>query len=222
MRVICAGFGRTGTASLKVALEELTGGPCYHFEELFKHAEQRLAWARFARGEAPMDWRALFAGYEATVDFPACAYHEEIAAAFPDAIVILSVRDLERWAESWDTLFKWFPWFQSAPLRAAFPWVRDIADVLRVVVIERTFHGRMDRASMIATHRAHIEHVRATVPSERLVLWSVADGWSPLAAALGVPVPERPFPRLNSGARPFLERGLRKLLGLGWKDLADG
>ena len=221
MRVICAGFGRTGTASLKLALERLTGGPCYHFEELFKHAEQRAAWARFVRGEAEIDWHACFEGYEAAVDFPACAYYREIAAAFPDALVILSLRDLEAWATSWDALLRYFPYFHAPPLRWAFPWVRDIGDVIQSVVVESTFGGAMDRMSIIETHRRHIDTVRAAVPAERLLEYRVAEGWEPLARALGVAVPDEPFPRLNSGTRPFVERGVRKMLGLGWKDLAQ-
>ena len=175
MRVICAGFGRTGTSSLKAALETLLDAPCYHFEELFKHAEDREAWARFVRGENEMDWVVLYDGYGAAVDFPSCAYYAEIAEAFPDALVILSTRDLESWARSWQSLWRFLPYFQSRILRRMFTWVDEIADVLQKVITERTFHGKMDPASMIETH----ECKRAG---------------SPCARPWACPCPRSPFP----------------------------
>jgi hypothetical protein len=222
MRVICAGFGRTGTASLKSALETLLDGPCYHFEELFKHAEQRKTWSRFVRGEADMDWEALYADYAAAVDFPSCAYYQEIATAFPDALVILSLRDLESWAKSWQSLWRFLPYFQSRLLRRLFPWVDEIADVLAKVIEERTFGGAMDPASIIATHEAHIARVKEVIPAERLLVFRVQDGWAPLCEALDVPVPDGPFPHSNSGSWPFIRRAVRKMFGRRWVNLDEG
>lgn len=221
MQVICAGFGRTGTASLKSALETLLGGPCYHFEELFKNAEHRRLWSAFARGETEMDWEALYQGHAAAVDFPSCAYYQEIAETFPDALVILSLRDLESWSRSWQSLWRFFPLFRLPLLRRLFGWVEEIVAVLEGVIVERTFHGRMTPAEMIATHAAHIETVKATIPAERLLIYRVQDGWEPLCAVLGVPVPDVPFPRSNSGSWPFVKRTLEKMLGRRWRSLNE-
>lgn len=222
MRVICAGFGRTGTASLKSALETLLEGRCYHFEELFKHAEHRTAWAQFVREDAEMDWKTLYADYVAAVDFPSCAYYREIATAFPDALVILSVRDLESWAKSWQSLWRFLPLFQSRPLRATFGWVNDIADVLKKVIEERTFGGRMDPESIIATHAAHIERVKEVIPADRLLVYRVQEGWAPLCQALGLPMPAADFPHSNSGSWPFIKRTLKKMFGGRWVNLNEG
>ncbi len=222
MKVISAGFGRTGTASIKAALETLTGAPCYHFEELFKNTEHREAWVRFVTGEETMDWEALFAEYEATADFPACAYYEEIAEIYPDALILLSTRDLESWAASWNTLWRLFAVFKIPALGWVFPWVKGITTVLNEAVVARVFGGDMSRANMIEVHRAHIERVKATVPAERLLVFKVQDGWEPLCEALGVPVPDEPFPHSNSGAWPFVRRGLRKMAGGRWKNLSEG
>ena len=221
MRVICAGFGRTGTSSLKSALETLLGGPCYHFEELFKHGEQRKRWARFVRDECEMDWTELYDGYVAAVDFPSCAYYEEIAAAFPDALVILSVRELQSWSKSWQSLWRFFPYFQTRALRGLFSWVNDIADVLDKVIVQRTFSGGMTPEAMVETHRAHLARVKEIIPAERLLVFKVQDGWGPLCKALEVPVPDAPFPHSNSGSWPFIKRTLSKMLGRKWTNLNE-
>ena len=221
MRVICAGFGRTGTSSLKTALEILLEGPCYHFEELFKNGDQRQRWSRFVRGERSMDWEGVYQGYEAAVDFPSSAYYEEIAETYPDALVVLSLRELESWAASWQSLWRFFPYFQSAPLRWLFPWVDEIADVLEVAVVQRVFHGKMDPASMIKTHEEHIARVKQVISPERLLVYRVQEGWEPLCKALDLPIPDKPFPRRNSGSWPFVKRGVGKMLGRRWTDLGS-
>src|SRR5690349_5235679 len=112
LRVIGAGLGRTGTYSLKVALERLLGGPCYHMAEVFAHPEHVASWHAAAGGRMP-DWHALFAGYRATVDWPAASFWPELSAAFPDALVLLSVRDPESWWQSaHETIF---PAVRAAP-----------------------------------------------------------------------------------------------------------
>jgi hypothetical protein len=105
MKVIGAGFGRTGTMSLKVALEELGFGPCYHMIELFEHPEHVERWEAAVGGE-PVDWEELFSGYQVTVDWPGAAFYKELSERYPEARVILTVRDPERWYESaWNTIF---------------------------------------------------------------------------------------------------------------------
>jgi hypothetical protein len=218
MRVICAGFGRTGTSSLKGALELLLGGPCFHFEELFKHTHLRKAWAEHARGGEVPDWTALYAGYEAAVDFPSCAYWAELSEAFPDALILLSVREPESWARSWMGLWRYLTVFR---LLRFLPFVSDVVVILDRVIAERTFGGRMDRDGLLCAFESHNARVIATAPSERLLVYRVQEGWVPLCQALGVPVPEGPFPRHNPGTGPLIRRMLFRLFGGRWKSLTE-
>lgn len=188
-RVIGAGVGRTGTLSLKTALEQLLDGPCYHGSEVFGESRQVRFWSAAARGES-VDWWGFFHGYEATVDWPAAAFWEEISAEFPDAIVLLSTREsVDAWHRSaHDTIF------QYAPLARISPVVRMFSEVLAA----RFTPNATDPAEARAAYERHNAHVRATVPRERLVEWTPRDGWGPLCAALDIPVPDEPFPSVNT------------------------
>ncbi len=190
LRVIGAGVGRTGTLSLKVALERLLGAPCYHMAEVFAHQEHVPVWRDAARGKMP-DWSALLGGYAAAVDWPASAFWPELVEAFPDALVLLSVRDAESWWKSANGTI--FPATERAP-----------SDLWRSM-IEEMFASRFtseirDRAASIAAFERHNARVRATVPARRLLEWRAGDGWDPICRALGVPVPEEPFPHTNTTA----------------------
>jgi len=218
VKVICAGFGRTGTSSLKGALEHLLGGPCFHFEELFKHTHLRKAWAELARGGPEPQWADLYDGYQAVVDFPSCSYWEELGEAFPDALILLSVREPESWVRSWMGLWRYLKFFR---LLRFLPFVRDIVAVLDRVIAERTFGGRLDRESLMASFESHNERVQATVPGPRLLVYRVQEGWPPLCTALGVPVPDLPFPRHNPGNAPMIRRMIARLFGGRWKSLTE-
>jgi hypothetical protein len=187
LRVVGAGLGRTGTMSLKVALERLLGAPCYHMAEVFGHPEHVARWHAAARGE-PIDWADFLAGYAAAVDWPASAFWPEMSAAFPDAIVLLSVRDAESWWESASQTI--FP--ASHEVRGEW---REMVDAL----FAARFTSRLDdREASIAAFERHNRRVRETVPAGRLVEWRAADGWKPLCAALDLPEPDVPFPRTNT------------------------
>jgi hypothetical protein len=189
LRVVGAGLGRTGTASLKQALARLLGAPCYHMVDVFERPADVPIWRAAARGE-PTDWTRLFEGYAAAVDWPASAFWEQIADAFPDAIILLSTRDPAEWWESASqTIF--------AP-RDGGPPVPGFREMVDEVLSARFTRERTDRDATIAAFEKHVAHVRATAPKHRLVEWSVADGWGPLCAALKLPVPEEPFPRTNT------------------------
>lgn len=116
--MIGAGFGRTGTSSLKVALEKLGFGPCYHITELFDHPEHVRLREPAVRGE-PVDWEEIFHGYQATVDWPGAAFYEELMEKYPDAKVILTVRAPERWYAS--ILNTIYPARDISPHRSS-PW----------------------------------------------------------------------------------------------------
>ena len=186
-RVVGAGLGRTGTLSLKVALERLLGGPCYHMTEVFVHPEHVGAWHDAARGRMP-DWKELFTGYHAAVDWPASAFWPELMEAFPDALVLLSVRDAEAWWRSANGTI-----FPSVD-RADGPWRAMIEDLFAT----RFTPSLDDRDACITAFERHNAELRRRVPAARLLEWRASDGWQPLCAALGVPVPADPFLRVNT------------------------
>jgi hypothetical protein len=197
LRIVGAGLGRTGTHSLKVAFENLLGGPCYHMLEVLGRPDQAAAWDGAARGEEP-DWAEFLAGYVATVDWPAAAFWPELTAAAPEAIVVLSVRDDAGawWKSASETIF-------AVLARGAPPddpgAVAELAMITEV--IDRRFTpGWRDRETAIAAYEAHNAEVRASVPPGRLVEWRPGDGWEPLCGALGVTVPSDPFPHVNTTA----------------------
>lgn len=188
LRIVGAGLGRTGTLSLKVALEKLLGAPCYHMAEVFAHPEHVPLWHAAARGEA-IDWKALFAGYAAAVDWPAAAFWPEIAAAFPDAPVLLSVRDADGWWKSANRTI-----FATSDAAAGTPWF----DMMNALMAARFTPDPQDRDAAIAAFESHNARVRRSVPATRLVEWRAADGWEPLCRALGAPIPDEPFPHTNT------------------------
>lgn len=196
--VVGSGLGRTGTMSLKLALEKLLGAPCYHMAEVFAHPEHVAVWHAAARGEA-IDWHALFRGYAAAVDWPVASFFEETMRAFPDAIVLHSERDAAAWWESArDTIF-------TAIEGAPGEW-RAMIDEL----FARRFTTALDdRDAAIAAFERHDTRVRELVPPERLVRWRASDGWGPLCRALGLPEPAEPFPRVNS-REEFREAHLKR------------
>ena len=197
VRVIGAGFGRTGTLSLKRALEDLGFGPTYHMREVMRRPSHIDRWLRYARTGA-MDWDELFCGFGSGVDFPVSCAWEELTSHYPDAKVVLSVRDAQQWwASAASTIY---------PVRTVFPgWVlqlvpttRHFVEMTDRLVWDGIFDGRFaDRDHAVAVFEHHIDHVRATCLSERLLVFDVAEGWEPLCAFLDVPVPRHPFPRLN-------------------------
>ncbi len=202
LQVISAGFGRTGTTSLKAALEKLGFSRCYHMMEVFGRPDHIPLWLDANEGK-PVDWEGLFSGYQAAVDWPSCTFYRELMQSYPEAKVVLSVRDPERWYES--ALNTVYTMKRQRPpaswLFAAIPQVRRFVRMVDTVVWRGTFGGRFeDKAYAIGVFNAHIEEVKRTVPPEKLLIFDVKEGWKPLCAFLGVPVPEEPFPHLNDRA----------------------
>ncbi len=197
LRVVGAGLGRTGTNSLKLALERLLGAPCYHmFEVLFEHAEHIPVWRRAVRGELP-DWDRFLTGYAATVDWPAMTFWPELAATNPDALVLLSLRESpEAWWRSADRTI--LEAARLEPNRAGDPVGTGVHDLF-IECMEARFTDRWrDRDETMAAYQRHNNAVRRAVPSERLIEWRTGDGWGPLCQGLGVPVPDEPFPHVNT------------------------
>lgn len=188
LRVIGAGVGRTGTTSLQAALEQLLGGRCYHMHEVFPRPDDIPVWQAAAEGRMP-DWRRFLDEFSAAVDWPASAFWPELAAAFPDALVLLSTRDADGWWQSaTNTIF-------PATLKAdEGPW----RDMVWAMFRHRFTDDITDRDAAIAAFHAHNAAVRAQVPAARLLEWQPGDGWEPLCAALDLPVPDEPFPHANT------------------------
>ena len=218
MKVIGAGFGRTGTWSLKAALEELGFGPCYHMTEVFAHPGHADFWGSAWRGE-PVDWEGVLGGYEATVDWPACTFYEELMERHPEAKVLLSVRDPEPWYESTrSTIYELSMLLESSPIaRLIFGLISLLvfggfaggrSSIVNDMIWQGTFDGRFeDKAYAIEVFERHNEEVKRRVPSERLLVYEVTEGWVPLCEFLGVPEPEETFPHLNDAT--LLRRGTK-------------
>ncbi len=195
LKVIGSGFGRTGTKSLKEALEQIGLGPCHHMYEVMDNQYQVAHWQDFAAGRT-VDWQVAFAGYNAQVDWPGAHVWQELAAAFPDAKVIHSHRAEDVWWASFSrTIAKLMGTFHSMELP---PHVHDMMAACETMIAEGTFQGKIaDRDAAIAAYRQRAEDVKAAIPADRLLVFDVAEGWEPLCRFLGVPVPEAPFPHHN-------------------------
>ncbi len=196
LKIVGAALGRTGTNSLKLALEELGFGPCHHMFEVRDHPEQLPYWQAAARGELP-DWDEVFANYQSCVDWPSARFWREIAAYYPEAKVILTLRDADKWFASVHATI--YPVILSWPEQEPGHF-RDTMEMAQELIVEQTFGGRLDdRDHALAVYRAYEEAVRRTIAPERLLAFDVSEGWAPLCAFLEVPVPDTPFPRTNTG-----------------------
>jgi hypothetical protein len=189
LTLIGAGLGRTGTLSLKLALEQLRIGPCYHMAELLMDPSRGPAWVRASNGHP--DWNSIFEGFAATVDYPGCTFWRELIQFYPTAKVLLSVRNPQDWFESTQQTI--FSKEQNKPLEKS-----ALAEFFEKTVF-KSFGDRIhDRDFMVAAFQRHNEEVKSLVPQDRLLVYEVAQGWPPLCKFLGVPVPDAPFPRVNS------------------------
>jgi hypothetical protein len=228
VEVIGAGLGRTGTTSLKKALEILGFGPTYHTREIFREPERLADWEAAVRGRVD-DWDRVFKGYRSTVDWPAAAFWRELVDHYPQARVILTTRDPHEWYTScartifisyrpgphWTVLRA----LMRIPLMAADKRLRNFRHVFDGV-FRRHFGDRpiSSRTAAVEVFEEHLDAVRAGVPDARLLEYRVSQGWEPLCAFLGVPVPDQPFPYENDRktwqryTRSQVFRGMRRLV----------
>lgn len=198
LEVIGPGFGRTGTLSLKMALEQLGFGPCHHMEEVFKNPPQVAHWQAIAARQ-PVDFRAVFDGYRAQVDWPRAHVWRDLAIRFPAAKVVLSVRPEDAWWQSFSgTIGSLAGSYADEKLP---PHVKDMMRAAFPMIVDQGFGcSATDREGVLTAYRRRVRNVIATVPAERLLVFDVREGWAPLCGFLGVPVPDAPFPRANSTA----------------------
>ena len=198
IKVVGAGLYRTGTKSLKGALELLLGNPSYHMAEVFIHPEHIPTWHAAALGKMP-NWQQFLKGYDATLDAPAAYFWPEISQAFPDALVLLSIRSEESWWQS-----------ASQTVMRTSGMVSPEWDAMNDVIRSSRFATTaLDKDSMIEGYRRHNEKVRREVPSNRLLEWTLGDGWEPICNALDIPIPAEPFPHTNS-TKDWLAREYKK------------
>jgi hypothetical protein len=190
LQIIGTGLGRTGTMSLKLALEQLEHGPCHHMTEVFQNMDSVPLW--IAAGAGKPDWDAIFGKYRSMVDYPGCKFWRELMAYYPEAKLIHTLRDPIEWFESTQaTIF--------APNSLALSVDGPFAPFFGM--ISSDFGGRLhERAFMVEYFQRHTEAVLESVPSDRLLVFEAARAWQPLCAFLGVPVPDTPFPQVNSRA----------------------
>lgn len=189
LRVIGAGFGRTGTDSMRLALEMLGFGPCHHMRALVEDPEHKAAWRRVVAGGAP-DWAELLGGYGSCVDWPTAQFWPELIQAFPQAKVLLTWRSAESWWSSFeDTIL---------PRLLASTETEENAPGSQLLP-SLVFGGKpLTRENCIAAYEANVARVTSNIPASRLLVYPVGAGWAPLCEFLGVPVPQMPFPRSNS------------------------
>ncbi|TMM54656.1 sulfotransferase family protein [Sulfitobacter sabulilitoris] len=193
LKVIGAGLGRTGTYSLRIALNQLGFGPCFHMEDVARNLPVQLPlWQAALAGHA--DWDAIYDGFNSAVDWPTARFYRELNTAYPDAKFVLGDRDPVSWADSFgETIYKLISDRETAP-EQFHAWLDMSAETIRQSGIPMG----TDRDGLAAAFSAHVEKVQETIPQERLLLFRAKDGWAPLCAFLGVPVPDDPFPRTNN------------------------
>lgn len=195
LEVIGPGFGRTGTSSLKTALEHLGFGPAHHMFEVRDAPGQLAHWQALARGERP-DWNRVFANYRSQCDWPGARYWRELAAFYPDAKVVLTVRDPDEWYDSLSaTILK----LMDQRGHIDNPHVSGLVDMGFKLIETDEFAGRIrDRDYAISVFNKRVADVKREIPASRLLVFNVAEGWEPLCDFLGCEVPAISFPRLNS------------------------
>jgi hypothetical protein len=209
MRLIGAGFGRTGTMSIKSALEQLGYGPCYHMKITLKRYHHLHFFMQAWRGKK-VNWKRFFRRYNSVVDWPTCAFYKDLMNVYPDAKVLLNVRDPEDWYDSMAETI--------CAIQPAFPWW--FPRIYRKIHDEIIWDGNLkgvfeDREKTIAVYREWIEEVKRTVPAERLLVYQVKEGWKPLCDFLGVPVTKgKAFPHINE--RKSFKRLILLLRILNW------
>jgi len=197
LKVIGAGFGRTGTNSLKLALETLEFRSCHHMMEVFP-SENQINWFHDKAHGKNVIWEEVFENFGSAVDWPSSAYYKELAEFYPESKVILSIRDPDRWYDSAkETIYyvstaipKW-TLFLSAKKRRIY-------EMIQKTIWQGVFDGKFeDRQYAINVFSNHIKEVKSIIPEDRLLIHEAKDGWAPLCEFLGHPIPEQPYPRVN-------------------------
>ncbi len=195
LSVVGAGFGRTGTFTLRTALVQLGFGNCYHMADVFENQANARIWHDAVQGKS-VDWESLFEGYKSAVDWPPCYFWQEFSELYPESKVILTHRDPKKWYQSFrNTIYN----VMRAPVPQDNELMKGHMEMVQEMVVMRTFDDKLeDEEHMISIFNKHNEDVKATCDPKRLLVYEVSEGWDPLCKFLGVPVPSEPLPRTNS------------------------
>ncbi len=193
LKIIGVGVGRTGTYSLKLAINQLGHGPCHHMEEVLFHMPEQLPlWQAAVKGRP--DWPAIYKGYLSAVDWPTAGFSQELNNAYPTAKFILTTRNTESWVESFsETIYKVLAGRDHAPDHMK-PWLTMVVGV----VTKTGFASGLDLAGLAKAFEAHNQSVKQLIPADRLLVYEVKQGWEPLCKFLGQATPSVDFPRTNS------------------------
>ena len=196
LKVIGANFGRTATMSLKQGLEILGFKKCYHMSEVVVHPEHVELWLDAWRGKDI--WKTLFAGYQATVDWPAATFWPQLMHVYPEAKIVLSIRDADEWFESArNTIFQ----SMDSNLLTKDQALRTRIEMLKEIIVDGTFDGDLtNKDKCIKTYKENIERCRSEVPSDRLIEFNISLGWEPLCRGLDLKIPQQPYPHVNQAA----------------------
>jgi hypothetical protein len=193
--VVGTGVGRTGTYSLKLAINQLGIGPCHHMEEVLHNMPVQVPLWSAALGGRP-DWQMIYNGYMSAVDWPTACFFPELLKSYPAAKFILTHRSPESWVDSFgSTIYKLMAGRDQAP-----PEMKEWLEMAAGVIAKTGFPDNLDRNGLIKAFKAHNEAVKNTIPADQLLVYEVKDGWDPLCEFLGKPIPSDPFPHTNDRA----------------------
>jgi len=193
MKLINTGLGRTGTTSLKAALEMLGIAPVFHAPDLFTNTKYLDVWEAACEGQT-IDWRTFFADYE-VADWPVAFFYKEIIKAYPEAKVMITVRDPEEWFKNFKAV-----WQQVLSINLPIPRLQRLRRFIRLRMMEEFFEGKgNDKAQMVCFFENYVEGVKEFVPADKLLVYNVTEGWEPLCEFLEVDVPQQAFPNANKG-----------------------
>lgn len=193
IKIIGVGVGRTGTFSLRLAINQLGFGPCHHMEEVLKNLDGQVPlWMEALKGNA--DFKTIYAGFNSTVDWPTAGFFRELIKEYPKAKYILTERSPENWADSFgSTIYKLLQAKDQAPDK-----VKDWLNMASGVIAKSGFPEGLDRDGLIKGFIAHNNAVKETIPADQLLVFQVKDGWEPICEFLDVPVPKEEFPKTNN------------------------
>lgn len=219
LQVIGTGLARTGTMSLKVALEQLLSGNCFHVIEWLKDP-QRTTILKKGYKKNEIDWSAFYEGFASAVDYPTCLFYQQLLEINPDLKVIHTVRDFDSWyASVKETVYRGKPksaqdifrMIKNMMLSADFRRVAPVFMLNDKLIWQGQFESRFeDKEFMREKYRQHEEEVKKTVKEEHLLIYNIKDGWEPLCEFLHVPAPKTVFPKSNE--RQEFNRKMDRLL----------
>jgi hypothetical protein len=205
MQIFGAGVGRTGTYSLKLAINQLGLGPCHHMDEVLHNMSAQVPLWSAAVGEHA-DWSQIYDGFNSAVDWPTAGFFRELIEAYPSAKFVLTQRDPERWADSFGaTIYKLLAGKDQGP-----PEMKSWLDMAERVIAKTGFPAGLNHDGLVSAFVAHNEAVKATIPADQLFVYQVKEGWGPLCSFLNLPEPAEAFPRTNDRAE-FWDRVTGKI-----------